>query len=183
MCPFCVNCHVSVYLDTLVLFVRTDTRKYSFSLRLPFGCMATKNELGCCNHDDQKLLISKRMVTENFWSSNLQQLKIFSYHWKFSISILVMTKFFWLPFFWWSNCFTNFVLGNKNWSMHSKVIFSFEVCWALCCLTSNDCHIPWEGGVKPLWVFEVLDCHIVFVISVEFHCVALKVQFDLIIIY
>jgi hypothetical protein len=29
-----------------------DAKKYSFSLRLPFGCMATKNELGCCNNND-----------------------------------------------------------------------------------------------------------------------------------
>jgi hypothetical protein len=26
--------------------------------------------------------------------------------------------------------------------------------WALCCLTNNHCHIPWEGGVKSLWVFK-----------------------------
>jgi hypothetical protein len=183
MCPFCVNCHVNVYLDTLVSFVRTNTRKYSFSLRLPFGCMATKNKLGYCNNDNRKLLINKGMVIENVWSSNLWQPKIFNHHWNFSVSILLTTKVFLLPFFWWSNCFTNFVLGNKNWSMYSKIIFSLEVCWALCYLTSNDCHIPWEGGVKSLWVFEVLDCHIAFVISVEFHYVALKVEFNLIIIY
>jgi hypothetical protein len=54
---------------------------------------------------------------------------------------------------------------------------------ALCYLRSNDCHIPWEGGVKPLWVFEVSYCHITFAIGVEFHCVTLKVESNYIIIY
>jgi hypothetical protein len=54
---------------------------------------------------------------------------------------------------------------------------------ALCYLRSNDCHIPWEGGAKPLWVFEVSYCHITFAIGVEFHCVTLKVESNYIIIY
>jgi hypothetical protein len=64
----------------LVSFVKTNIRKYNFSLKLPCGCMATKNELGCCNNDEQKLLINKGMVIKNVWSSNLQQPKIFSHH-------------------------------------------------------------------------------------------------------
>jgi hypothetical protein len=40
-----------------------------------------------------------------------------------------------------------------------------------------------ERKAKPLWVFEVLDYHIAFAIDVEFHCVALEVESDYIIIY
>ncbi len=40
--------------------------------------------------------------------------------------------------------------------------------WALCCLTNNHCHMPWERKVKPLWVFEVSDCHIALAIGVKF---------------
>ncbi len=36
---------------------------------------------------------------------------------------------------------------------------------------------------ETLWVYEILDFHISFVIDVEFHHVALKVQLDLIVIY
>ncbi len=125
------------------------------------------NIFGHHSYGDWKLLITNHVITKSpqypiatksIFSPILWWLNFFkivtcmatkSFHFRFQLSI-----------WWWINLHHWF--GDEIWCClvikSKEVVISIHfllrgVC-ALCYLTSNHCHIPWEGGVKPLWVFK-----------------------------
>jgi hypothetical protein len=74
--PFCIGCHVSVRLDTFVMFVKTETRKPLVTLELALLQLVTKNR---------------------FRSPILQRLKFFGPH-KIGTGVVIWKKQQFLPF-------------------------------------------------------------------------------------
>jgi hypothetical protein len=105
------------------------------------GRMVIENEFSCCNYNNWKFSIIKPTTTKTCWSPFLGQLNIFGHH-LCGDQIISITKLCW-------------VLKTITCI---PIHFFFGNMWVLCCLTSNDSHIPWKRKVKPLWMFEVLNC-------------------------
>jgi hypothetical protein len=72
------------------------------------------------------------------------------------------------------------VLSNKKCSLHFKFNFSFEVYEH--CVLLNKQSMPYTL-VNHTWVYEVLDCHITYVIGVEFHSISFKEKSHFIVIW
>jgi hypothetical protein len=114
MCPFCVkSSHVHFCPNLLVSSIRMDVRKFSFSLRLPFGCIVIENKFVIAitmiekfrllnfhwsklfnyrSWGDRKILVIKIMTIETFRSTFVGQSNFSQYHLRDNQS------------FWLSNC-------------------------------------------------------------------------------
>ncbi len=142
--PFCVGHHVIVHLNALVFFIKTNAKKKKKKItKTTHGHMVTENEFSCRNFKNWKFSIIKPMTIETCLLPFLRQLHIFG-HYLCGNQIISITKLCWV------------IKTITCIPIH----FFFGSAWVLCCLTSNDCHIHWKGRVKPLWVFEVLNCPI-----------------------
>jgi hypothetical protein len=62
ICPFCVERHVNIRLDVLVVCVKIDARNIFFTLELPPLCMVTEDEFSCHGINDRKTLATKISV-------------------------------------------------------------------------------------------------------------------------
>jgi hypothetical protein len=57
----------------------------------------------------------------------------------------------------------------KKYTLQFELTFSFEV-GVFCVFNTNHCHIPWEGRVKYLWLFEFQIIILHLQLELNFNC-------------
>jgi hypothetical protein len=71
--PFCVGCHINIYLDASFTSIKIDGRKNFITFGLPPLHMVTRNEFG-----HHRISIDLGLMIEIFWSPILRWSNLFN---------------------------------------------------------------------------------------------------------
>ncbi len=123
-------------------------------------------------HDWWQNAFSCQALTENISSLIVWRLNVFSVItrlWIWVVQLIVdwSPPLIWLwNLIWWQNLVCMVIKCKPCMS----ILISPLRCVDLVLFNTNNCHIPWEGGVKPLWVFEfqIVILHLQLVLN--FNC-------------